>query len=142
MGEGAGAENTDTVVRAAAQEPKSPVQRASVPRAAIPGAYIVPQGYRIAGNLSTSRPVVVDGELAGAKVVTNQLYVRSGGTVEAPAVVGSLLVEGTVSGPVFARDSVEVRSGGVVQGSLEAPSLTVAPGGIINGAQLSVGGGE
>ena len=103
------------------------------------GAYKIPKGYRITGTVSTNRPVVVEGHLHGGQLNAQEVYVRSGGTLSAPSAVASLIVEGIVEAPVSAREVVEVRSGGVLRGALESPALTVAPGGIINGAQLAVG---
>ena len=105
----------------------------------IAGAYNIPKGYKITGSVSTSRPVVVDGELAGPELVAQEVYVRPGGTLSSPALVGELVVEGLVEGPVLARIAVEVKAGGILRGAVETPSLSVVPGGRIGGAQLSVG---
>jgi len=126
-----GPQNTDSLESAGGAQQVTP----SVPS----GAYRVPKGYRIAGAVATNRPVVVEGELAGTELNAQEVYVRSGGALSSPAVVGSLVVEGVVQGPVSARESVEVKPGGVLRGAVESPALTVAPGGVISGAQLSVG---
>lgn len=126
-----GPQNTDSLESADVAQQAAP----SVPS----GAYRVPKGYRITGVVATNRPVVVEGELAGTELNAQEVYVRPGGTLSAPAVVASLVVEGVVQGPVLARESVEVKPGGVLRGALESPALTVAPGGVISGAQLSVG---
>ena len=123
--------NTDTV--------SGPSILGTTPTEKIAGAYNIPKGYKITGSVSTSRPVVVDGELAGPELVAQEVYVRPGGTLSSPALVGELVVEGLVEGPVLARIAVEVKAGGILRGAVETPSLSVVPGGRIGGAQLSVG---
>lgn len=123
--------NTDTV--------SGPSILGTTPTEKIAGAYNIPKGYKITGSVSTSRPVVVDGELAGPELVAQEVYVRPGGTLSSPALVGELVVEGLVEGPVLARIAVEVKAGGILRGAVETPSLSVVPGGMIGGAQLSVG---
>ncbi len=119
--------NTDTVqAPVVQQEPKAP------------GAYVVPKGYKVTGTISSSRPVVVAGQLEGGSLTANEVLVKSGGSVAAPSSVGTLVVEGTVDGPIAAREAVDVRPGGVVRGPIEAPTLRVAPGGIISSAQVNV----
>lgn len=123
--------NTDTV--------SGPSILGTTPTEKIAGAYNIPKGYKITGSVSTSRPVVVDGELAGPELVAQEVYVRPGGTLSSPALVGELVVEGLVEGPVLARIAVEVKAGGILRGAVETPSLSVVPGGRIGGAQLLVG---
>ena len=123
--------NTDTV--------KGTPTVSTTPTEKIAGAYKIPKGYKITGSVSTSRPVIVDGELAGPELVAQEVYVRPGGTLSSPAVVGELVVEGLVEGPVLARAGVEVKAGGILRGAVETPSLSVVPGGVISGAQLLVG---
>jgi len=141
LGEGSAAEtikppstnplNTDTI--------KETPTVGAAPTENIVGAYKIPKGYKITGSVSTSRPVVVDGELAGPELVAQEVYVRPGGTLSSPVVVGELVVAGIVEGPVLARTAVEVKAGGILRGAVETPSLSVVPGGVISGAQLSVG---
>lgn len=123
--------NTDTV--------SGPSILGTTPTEKIAGAYNIPKGYKITGSVSTCRPVVVDGELAGPELVAQEVYVRPGGTLSSPALVGELVVEGLVEGPVLARIAVEVKAGGILRGAVETPSLSVVPGGMIGGAQLLVG---
>ncbi len=123
-------QNSDVVIKGPPAQPKS---------SGIPGAYVVPRGYKISGSIATSRPIVVDGEIAGPKTVANEVFVRPGGVVSGAIVTSSLVVEGVVEAPVSARKGVEVRAGGVLRGSVESPSLAVAPGANIGGCLLQVG---
>lgn len=111
----------------------------SVATASIPGAYVVPSGYRIKGAIFTTRPVVVHGELSGPEVRTSQLFVTPGGQLRAPATVDRAVIGGLVAAPLVAREVVEVLAGGLVSARLESRSLKVLPGGVIAGVELSVG---
>jgi cytoskeletal protein CcmA (bactofilin family) len=106
---------------------------------AIPGAYVVPRGYRISGVAISHRPVVVRGELLGRGVSASELLVESSGVLRAPAEVETLRVFGRVVSSVRATSVVEVMAGGDIQGDLEAPGLSVAPGGRVSGGLLKVG---
>ena len=129
LGEGQAApQNTDTI-----QKP------AAVAEAVPAGAYIVPEGYKVSGAISTTRPVIIAGQVVGGSLTANEVVVRRGGFLAAPAVVGAIIVEGQVEAPLSAREGVDVRPGGTIRGPVEAPALRVAAGGVITSAQVSVG---
>ena len=128
-GDGRGTvQNTDTI-----QAPA--IVQGSLPT----GRYVVPAGYRVSGAISTAHPVVILGEVVGGSLTANEVVVSRGGVLGAAAAVSSIIVEGEVQGPLSAREGVDVRPGGVVRGPVESPALRVAAGGVIAGAQLSVG---
>lgn len=128
LGEGQAApQNTDTIQKPVVAQ-----------KASVPGAYVIPKGYKISGAIACARPVVVDGELAGGNLTANEVLVRPGGSVKAPSSVGTIVVEGAVGAQITAREAVEVKPGGVVRGPIEAPTLRVAQGGVISSAQVNV----
>jgi|LakMenEpi03Aug12_release.lakeMendotaPanAssembly.Ray.scaffolds.fasta_scaffold06265_13 cytoskeletal protein CcmA (bactofilin family) len=103
------------------------------------GTYTVPRGYKVSGAISTSRPVVIAGEITGGSLTANSVVVCRGGFLGAPSAVNSIVVEGEVGAPLSAREGIDVRPGGVVRGPVETPALRVAAGGVIASAQVAVG---
>lgn len=103
------------------------------------GTYTVPRGYKVSGAISTSRPVVIAGEITGGSLTANSVVVCRGGFLGAASSVASIVVEGEVGAPLSAREGIDVRPGGVVRGPVEAPALRVAAGGVIANAQVAVG---
>lgn len=103
------------------------------------GYYVVPASYRITGSLVTHRPVVLEGELQGDRLVAPSVHVRKSGRLTIPTQAAAIIIEGAVDSPISARENVEVRAGGVVRGDVEAGGLSILPGGVVSGARLAIG---
>jgi cytoskeletal protein CcmA (bactofilin family) len=99
----------------------------------------VPRSYRIAADMFSVRPVVVQGELEGRDLVAGLVTVLPGGALRGRSRVGTLLVAGLVAAEVQASERVEVASQGEMQGVIQAPAISVAPGATLNGASLAIG---
>ncbi len=61
------------------------------------------------------------------------IVVERKGHVVAPIKVGNLTVKGKVQGRVTARGTVNIRKTGSLKGDLEAPSLLIEGGGVLQG---------
>lgn len=61
------------------------------------------------------------------------IVVERKGHVVAPIKVGNLTVKGKVQGSVTARGTVSIRKTGSIKGDLEAPSLLIEGGGVLEG---------
>ena len=61
------------------------------------------------------------------------IVVERKGHVVAPIKVGNLTVKGKIQGSVTARGTVNIRKTGSVKGDLEAPSLLIEGGGVLQG---------
>jgi cytoskeletal protein CcmA (bactofilin family) len=88
------------------------------------GALRFERSARIDGNFDS-----VEGSLISARVIliTNIAKVRS--AVEAE----TALVQGFVQGPVKAQNKVEIFSSARIEGDIEAPTVVVHEGAVING---------
>jgi cytoskeletal protein CcmA (bactofilin family) len=138
-GEAHSGANSDAVMPAKIESAQPPQVR-EVARRGRPGAYVIPAGYKISGPIFTTRPVHIDGELAGRGLVAREVFVSASGVLRQSAEVDYLVVEGRVLAPIKARKSIELRAGGEIRGDVESPVLQVAPGGILSDCSLAVGG--
>ena len=103
------------------------------------GAYIIPRTYRVSGTIVTSRPVVVEGELAGGGLVAPTVHIGSAGRLNTTTQAAIVTVSGLVESPISARDYVEVRKGGAIKADVEAGSISIQPGGMVSGSRLAIG---
>lgn len=102
-------------------------------------SYRVPRSYRIKGDILSTRPVEVLGDLEGQKLVAGLVTVLPGGVLRGDSYVDVLRVAGAVSGEVRAKSLVDVVTQGEVTGTLVTPSVRILPGARVAGAKLSVG---
>lgn len=130
--------NSDALLPAKVDSAQTPQVR-EVVRRVPPGTYVIPAGYRISGPIFTTRPVHIDGELAGRGLVAPEVFVSASGVLKQSSEVDSLVIEGRVLAPIKARKSVELRAGGEIRGEIDSPILQVAPGGILSDCSLAVG---
>jgi cytoskeletal protein CcmA (bactofilin family) len=130
--------NSDDLVALAQERPEASMQPEHVHQFN-PGTYVVPVGYRISGPIFTTRPVRIDGELAGRGLVARQVTVGPTGVLKQSAEVESLIVEGLVVAPIKARGSVELRAGGELRGEVDSPCLRVNSGGVLSDCLVAVG---
>lgn len=136
--ESARSANSDDLVAVAQERPAVSLQPERV-RQFSPGTYVVPVGYRISGPIFTTRPVRIDGELAGRGLVAREVVVGPTGVLKQSAEVESLIVEGRVTAPIKARGSVELRAGGELRGEIDSPVLRVDGGGVLSDCVVAVG---
>ncbi len=134
-----GGANSDTLGEAPIPENSHSPAARTASRLLQSGTYVIPVGYKISGPIVTTRPVRVDGELAGRGLAAREVFVSASGLLKQSAEVDSLIVEGRVMAPIKARGCVEVRTGGELRGEVESPMLVVRPGGILADCQLAIG---
>jgi cytoskeletal protein CcmA (bactofilin family) len=101
--------------------------------------YVVPRGYKIAGAIYSTRPVVIYGELEGRELVAGVATVMPGGVLRGDSRTGVLLAAGLVEGHVQVDQLIEVSSQGEVGGEVRAPAIQVHPGARLSGASLQIG---
>jgi cytoskeletal protein CcmA (bactofilin family) len=101
--------------------------------------YIIPRNYRISGNLSTPRQVVVRGEFAAGVLEAPTLTVAPTGGVRGRIAAKNVQVAGTVDAKVQARVGIEVSGRGRLAGDIRSPSLKVWPGASLHASKMAVG---
>jgi cytoskeletal protein CcmA (bactofilin family) len=101
--------------------------------------YIIPRNYRISGNLSTARQVVVNGEFVAGVLDAPTVTVAPGGRARGRIAANNVQIAGTVDAEVTARTAVEVSGRGHLAGEVRAPAVKVWPGAVLHVSSLNVG---
>jgi cytoskeletal protein CcmA (bactofilin family) len=86
------------------------------------------------GAIEFQGTIRVDGRVSG-KISSNggTLIVGENASIDADVSVSVAVVMGEVNGTIDAKDRIEVYSPGRVGGDIQAPVISVEPGGIFNG---------
>jgi cytoskeletal protein CcmA (bactofilin family) len=101
--------------------------------------YVIPRNYRISGNLSTARQVIVHGEFAAGVLEAPTVTVAPSGGVRGRVTAKNVQISGTVDASVHARASIEVSGRGRLAGDIRTPAVKVWPGAILHASKLTVG---
>jgi cytoskeletal protein CcmA (bactofilin family) len=96
-------------------------------------ATCIAPGTRIAGEVSGTTDVQIEGEIAGEVRVDALVVVGAGGSVLGPLHGKVVRVSGQVAGNVTAVERVEVGAGGSVEGDIAAPRVVIAEGAFFKG---------
>ena len=88
-------------------------------------------GAPITGKLSFSVPTSIDGVLRGEVRSTALLVIGERGVVHGTVRATEVLVLGAVHGEISGAERVEIGAGGRVSGVVEARTLIVAEGGLL-----------
>lgn len=98
------------------------------------------QGCAVHGELSFNDLLRIHGQVSGTVKSDHELLVGEGGLVDGEISVGRLVVAGTVRGTVRVKERLVVHSSGKVFADVEAPSLVVDEGGVLQGQVQMVAG--
>ncbi len=87
------------------------------------------------GSINFQGTIRVDGKVSG-KISSNggTLIVGEKASIDADISVGIVIVMGEVKGTIDAQDRIEVYPPGRVGGDIQAPVISIEPGGIFNGS--------
>jgi cytoskeletal protein CcmA (bactofilin family) len=87
------------------------------------------------GSINFQGTIRVDGKVSG-KISSNggTLIVGEKASIDADISVGIVIVMGEVKGTIDAQDRIEVYPPGRVDGDIQAPVISIEPGGIFNGS--------
>ena len=110
----------------------------SPPASASLSAFI-DQGSEFEGKLSFKDTVRIDGVFRGEITSQNTLIVGETGEILATVRSRSVLISGTVTGDVFASDRLVLHKTARVEGDVEAGTLAIEEGAMING-KVTMGG--
>ena len=139
------------------EEPVSPPQPASPPKAAVP-VPPTPAANPVRQELSTvniGKSVVIKGELSGSEDLTiegavegkielrqNLLTIGPNAKIKAQVFAKTVVVEGHVQGNISAGERIDIRDKGVVEGNLAAPRVSIADGAQFRGSVDMQGAGK
>jgi len=88
---------------------------------------------RFDGTLHVENSVCVEGEFRGQLTSKGGVLINRGGVIEADIVAEYIVVHGKVTGNITAQRQLEISDTGNVQGDVQAPSVVIAKGGILDG---------
>ena len=88
----------------------------------------------VEGAIEFQGTIRVDGKVSG-KISSNggTLIVGEKARIDADISVGVVVIMGEVNGTIVAKDRIEVYPPGRIGGDIQAPVISIEPGGIFNG---------
>jgi cytoskeletal protein CcmA (bactofilin family) len=91
-------------------------------------------GANLEGAIEFQGTIRVDGKVSG-KITSNDgtVIVGEKAFIQADISVGVAVIMGAVDGTVDAKERIEVYPPGRVSGEIQAPVVSIEPGGILNG---------
>jgi cytoskeletal protein CcmA (bactofilin family) len=93
----------------------------------------IDQGSSFEGKLSFKDTVRIDGHFTGEITSENTLVIGETGEIEANIRSKTVIISGSVSGDVVAGTKVVLHKSACMQGNIEAPSLMIEEGAVLNG---------
>ncbi len=117
---------------AASATPTAAVRKSPFEGMKCEGAVLIGAGAKVAGDISNSSTVEIQGYLEG-NVVTNSLIVREGGGFKGDMQTQHAEVHGAVEGTISVQDLLDIRSTGRVSAEASYGKLAVSAGGSLAG---------
>ena len=112
----------------------SPRRRPPPPRpAAGTAACVIGAKTQFKGEITGTRPSLVEGLVEGTIRITAALRVGPGGTVKATVSAQSVVVAGEVVGDCHATERVEIEAAGELTGNIRAPRVVIVEGATFQG---------
>jgi cytoskeletal protein CcmA (bactofilin family) len=93
----------------------------------------IDQGSSFEGKLSFKDTVRIDGHFSGQITSENTLVVGESGVIEADIRSQTVIVSGTIHGNVTAAKRIILHKTARVDGDVDAPSLVMEEGAVLNG---------
>lgn len=87
----------------------------------------------IEGEISGDENLHVDGRVRGIIRLTGDLFVGSGGAVDAEIEARNIVIQGSVTGKIIARRQLEVQATGRFNGECTAASYEIREGAVFEG---------
>lgn len=120
----------------AGEQPASAVAPSAPP---VSLSAFIDQGSEFEGKLTFKDTVRIDGQFRGEITSQNTLIVGETGEILATVRSREVVISGSVTGDVFASERLVLHKTARVEGDVEAASLTIEEGAILNG-KVSMGG--
>ena len=86
------------------------------------------------GKLSFTGAVRIDGRFKGEITTGDTVIVGETGVLEADIHVSNIVIKGEIRGNVFAKERIELQAPGKVYGNIQAPTVTMEQGVVLEGA--------
>lgn len=103
---------------------------------------IVAQGVRVEGDFKSHGNIIIEGEVHGTIRTERDLRVGEQARIVANVWAESAVVSGEVQGNMKIAERVELTPTSRVTGDIEAKTVSIAPGAILNGRCTMPGGPE
>jgi cytoskeletal protein CcmA (bactofilin family) len=94
----------------------------------------VAEGCRITGDVETPGPVVVCGSVRGDGKIGGALHMAMGSVWEGEVHAQHGVVAGRISGRLIIAGKLEIGSSAIIRADVEARSIALAKGAVIDGA--------
>ena len=124
-------------LRARGEESNGEVVTTGVPQGPMGGAAnlsaFIDQGSEFEGKLSFKDTVRIDGCFRGEITSQNTLVVGETGEIMATVRSRNVIVSGNVTGNVFATEKIVLHKSARVEGDIEAGSVAIEEGAVLNG---------
>jgi cytoskeletal protein CcmA (bactofilin family) len=91
------------------------------------------KGTNVTGELQFAGTLRIDGSFHGSISTTDALIVGEHAIVHADIRAGDVEIHGQVFGTIEAKRRIEIFSTGRIRGDIQAPVLSVSPGGVLDG---------
>jgi cytoskeletal protein CcmA (bactofilin family) len=92
----------------------------------------------IEGEISGDENLHVDGRVKGVIRLSGDLFVGTGGVVEAEVDARNVIIQGTLTGKVLARRQFEVQPSGRFNGECAAASYEIREGAVFEGVSRMI----
>lgn len=103
---------------------------------------IVAQGVRVEGDFKSHGNIIIEGEVHGTIRTERDLHIGEQARIVANVWAESAVVSGEVQGNMKIAERVELTPTSRVTGDIEAKTISIAPGAILNGRCSMPGGPE
>ncbi len=97
---------------------------------------LIGKGTKFDGELNLSGLLRIDGDFTGSINSVGKVLIGRSGRVKCSINAGSVIIGGIVKGNILSTDKVVILSTGMVLGNIQAPSIEIEEGVILNGKCL------
>lgn len=97
-------------------------------------------GSRLTGNLECEGDLVVGGQIKGEGVVQGALTLSEGGHWDGKITAVNAVIAGDITGTVVVSEKLEIRETARIRGTVQARTIAVATGAIIDGEMAVTSG--
>lgn len=98
-----------------------------------PPMTVIGSKTRFEGEVASKRDIELHGRVKGKIKTEGVLKIQKGAVLEGAAACAELVAEGTLQGELDATRIVRVLPGGKISGTLAYRTLSVTPGGVVEG---------
>jgi cytoskeletal protein CcmA (bactofilin family) len=94
---------------------------------------VVGEGCELEGRCHFTGVAMIEGRVTGESVTADQLIIGATGSVAGVVTATLVVVRGTVKGNIVARERVDLAATARVEGDIQAPTLAMEAGAVVEG---------